>query len=445
MINLTPELLAIIMLGGVLVGVLTGFPLAIVIGALTLFVGYAVFGERVGELLYQRMFSGILMNYTLLAIPMFIFMGIMLERSGIAERLYDALYLWLGGIRGGLAVITILLGTILAACVGIIAASVSMLAQVALPSMVRRGYSKALASGSVCAGGTLGILIPPSIMLLIYGPMAGLSVGKLFFGAFMPGFLLSALYMTYIVVHCLFHPENGPPVSPEERAVPFLKKTRMLISALVPTAIVVMSVLGVIYLGIAAPTEAAGAGALATTLLVIIYRRFSWQVLKEVTLETLRLSGFIFLIVAMAFVFVGVFLGAKSGDVVGDLILATPGGKWGVFGVIMFIVFILGLFLDWLPIIFIIVPIATPIAAALGFDPIWFAIMVCVDLQTCFMTPPFAGAIFILKGSASPELGVTMADIIRGVSPFVLLVLIGLALLVAFPGIILWLPGQMIR
>lgn len=445
MISLTPEVVVIVMLGGVLVGVLTGFPLAIVIGAIALIVGYPIYGERVGEILYQRAFSGILMNYTLLAVPMFVFMGLMLERSGITESLYDVLYLWLGGLRGGLAIVTVLIGTIMAACVGIIAASVSMLALVALPSMIRRGYSKSLASGSVCAGGTLGILIPPSIMLVIYAPMAGLSVGKMFFGAFIPGFILSGLYMSYIAIRSLLQPNIAPPVPPEERRVPFLKKTGMLVSALVPPAILVLSVLGVIFFGIAAPTEAAGAGALAATLITIGYRRFSWRVLSEVTLGTLRISGFILLIGAMAFAFVGVFMAGKGDTVVVDLILAAPGGKWGAFAIIMFLVFALGFFIDWLGIVFIMVPIISPLAKVLGFDPIWFAIMVCVNFQTSFMTPPFAWAIFICRGAAPPELGLTMSDIIRGVIPFVILIVVSLGLLVIFPELILWLPGQMIK
>jgi len=444
MIELSPELLAAIMLGGVLVGVLTGYPIGIVIGALTLIVGFIEFGTAVGEVIYPRMYE-LLLNYTILAVPLFVFMGTMLERSGITEKLYDALYLWLGGLRGGLAIVTVLIGTILAACVGIIAASITMLTLVALPSMLKRGYGKSLATGSICAGGCLGILIPPSIMLVLYGPMAGISVGKLFFGAFIPGFILSALYCVYIVLRGFFQPAMAPSVPVEERKVPFLKKTTMLLTSLVPPVILIMAVLGVIFFGVAPPTEAASMGALAATLLAIAYRRFNWQVLKDVTLITFRVSGFILLIATMAYAFVGVFIGGGGGDVVKELILAAPGGRWGVFAVIMFIVFILGMFMDWLPIVFIMVPIVTPIGEALGFHPVWFAIMVCVNLQMCFMTPPFAAGIFICKGACAPEWGVTMGDIIRGVIPFVILIMVGLGLLAVFPQLILWLPGMMIK
>lgn len=444
MIDLSPEVIAAVMLIGVLVGILSGYPIGIVIGALTLIVGYLEFGPAVGELIYPRVYE-LLLNYTILAVPLFVFMGTMLERSGITEKLYDAMYLWLGGLRGGLAIITVLIGTILAACVGVIAASITMLTLVALPSMLKRGYSKSLATGSICAGGCLGILIPPSIMLVVYGPMASISVGKLFFGAFVPGFILSGLYCSYIAIRSYLQPSIAPSVPIEERSVPFLKKTTLLLTSLVPPVLLIMSVLGVIFFGIAPPTEAASMGALVSALLAIAYRRFNLQVLKDVTLITFRVSGFILLIVAMASAFVGVFIGGGGGDVVRDLILATPGGKWGVFAMVMFIVFILGMFMDWLPIVFLMVPIVTPVADALGFHPVWFAIMICVNLQMCFMTPPFAGGIFICRGACAPELGVTMGDIIRGVIPFVILVMVGLGLLSIFPQLILWLPSMMIK
>jgi len=275
--------------------------------------------------------------------------------------------------------------------------------------------------------------------------MSGLSVGKLFFGAFVPGFVLSGLYCSYIVLRSWFQPEVAPSVPVEERKVPFIKKTAMLAAALVPPGILIMSVLGVIFFGIAAPTEAAGVGAFAATLLAIAYRRFSWPVLKDVATITLRLSGFILLIGIMSFAFTGVFIRAGCDKVVESFIVGAPGGRWGAFAVIMFICFILGMFIDWLGIVFIMVPIITPIGAALGFDSLWFGMMICVNLQMSFMTPPFAWAIFIVRGTADPKLGVTTGDVIRGVIPFVILIMIGLGLCVVFPELILWLPGQMIK
>jgi len=333
----------------------------------------------------------------------------------------------------------------MAACVGIIGASVTMLALVALPAMIKRGYGKAIASGSVCAGGTQGILIPPSIMLVIYGPMAEISVGKLFMGAIFPGLLLSGLYCGYIAVHCLLRPEIAPAVPPEDRAVPFIKKTTMLLTSLVPPVILIMSVLGSIFFGIAPPTEAAAVGALAAILLALAYRRLSFRALRETAFETLRVTSKVIFIAVCGFMFTGIFLGLGGGDVVKNLVLSTPGGHWAAFAVIMFVVFALGMFIDWLGIIFIIVPIISPLAPALGFDELWFAMMIIVNLQMSFMTPPFAYAIFFLRGAAPPELGVTTADIIRGVIPFVILIMIGLGLCIVFPQILLWLPHQMIK
>lgn len=444
MIDLSPEIVTIIMLGGVLLGVLVGYPLAIPVGAVGLIMGYLLFGGAVFDLLYARLFS-LITSYVLLAIPLFVFMGVMLERSGIAERMWRALYLWLSGLRGGLAITTVLIGTILAACVGIIGASVTMLAILALPAMLRRGYDKSLASGAVCAGGTLGILIPPSIMLVIYGPMAGISVGKLFMAAFLPGFVLSGLYCSYVALRCLFQPEMAPAVPVEERAVPLIKKTTMLLTSLVPPGLLILAVLGSIFMGIAPPTEAAAVGAFAATLLTIAYGGFSRQALKETALQTLKVTSMILLIGGLSFAYVGVFVGAGCGHVIENFILAAPFGRWGAFAVVMFIIFALGFFIDWIGIIFIMVPILAPIAPALGFDPLWFGMMLIINLQMSFMTPPFASAIFYLRGSAAPELGVTMGDIIRGVFPFVGLIIIGLGLCVAFPQLILWLPGMMIK
>ena len=444
MIDLSPQLVTAIMMGGVFIGVLTGYPLGFIVGALALGVGYSVFGAQVVDVIYARIY-GILTNYIIIAVPLFVFMGVMLERSGIAEKLYDALYVWLGGVRGGLAVVTVLMGTILAATVGIIAASITMLAMAVLPSMLKRGYSKPLATGAVTAGGCLGILIPPSIMLVLYGPMAGISVGKLFFGAFLPGFTLSALYIIYIIVRSYLQPQIAPSIPPDEIKTPFLKKTWMLLIAVGPVAILILAVLGVIFMGIAPPTEAAGVGAFIATLLTVAYRRFSWQVLKDCSLLTLRACGFIFVIVTMAVAFTAVFLGGGGREVMQDIIMASPGGKWGVFVVIMLIIFIMGMFIEWIGIVYIMVPIITPIAQAAGFDTLWFSIMVCVNLQMAFMTPPFASGIFICRGACDPKLGVTMGDIVRGVLPHVGLVIVGLILFTIFPQIITWLPSQMIR
>ena len=275
--------------------------------------------------------------------------------------------------------------------------------------------------------------------------MAEISVGKLFFAAFPAGLLLSVLYCSYIALRSLFQPEIAPAVPVKERAVPFIKKTTMLLTSLVPPVLLILSVLGTIFFGIAAPTEAAGVGALVATLLALAYRKLNWRVLKEVGLGTVRTCGMIFLFLVMSIAFVGVFIGAGGGRVVAAFILATPFGKWGAFAVIMLICFILGMFIDWMGIVLIMVPIITPIAELLGFHELWFAMMICVNLQMSFMTPPYAPAIFIARGAIPSDLEVTTGDIIRGIAPFVFLVMVGLGLFIAFPQILLWLPAQMIK
>jgi len=444
MIDLSPEFVVILMLGGIFVGVLLGFPLALSVGGVGIVIGLLLFGPRVAaELYYGRFFSG-LENYVLLAVPSFIFMGTMLEHSGVAEGMYDALYLSFGGLRGGLAVTTVLIGTVVAACVGIIGASVTMLALIALPAMINRGYDRSIATGAVAGGGSLGILIPPSVMLVVYGPMANLSVGRLFFGAFLPGFLLSGMYILYIFVRCGIQPHLAPSVPASERNVPASVKLYKLGKSMVPPVILILAVLGSIFFGVAAPTEAAGVGALAATLLAVGYRRLTWAVLKDTAMATVRTSGMVLLIGAMAFAFVGIFMRANGDDVVTRFLLSAPGGKWGMFFIVMFICFLLGFLIDWLGIIFIMVPIVTPVAATAGFDPLWFAMMICVNLQMSFMTPPFAYALFYIKGAADPALNITTADIIRGMLPYVFIIVFALVLLIVFPEIILWLPSMML-
>jgi tripartite ATP-independent transporter DctM subunit len=444
MMTLSPEMVTILMLGGLILTVLTGFPLAMPIGTIAIAVGLLAFGTPVFDQVYQQIFA-ILHNYVLLALPLFVFMGVVLEYSLIADKMYDSLFLLFSGFRGGLAIITIILGTILAACVGVITASVTMLTTVALPAMVKRGYDRSLACGVICAGGSLGILIPPSVMLVIYGPMARVSVGKLFFGAMGPGVLLALLYISYVTIRCYLDPKLAPTVPPEERAVPLSRKLKMVFVSLVPPAFIILSVLGVIYMGIAPPTEAAAIGSFAALILTIVYRRLTWSTLIKILRRSLNISSVVMFIGAASVAFTGVFLKAGGGKVVQEAVLATPGGRWGVFFMVMFIYFILGFFIEWLGIFFIMVPILAPIAPLLGFDPIWFGIMICVNLQMSFLTPPYAFAIFVLRGVAPPELRINSAEIIRGVWPFVILIIVALALCIAFPEIITWLPSKMIK
>ncbi len=444
MIDASPEIVTVVMITLLILLVGSGFPLGLALGGVALIAGALFFGPAIFSLFYDRLF-GVTSNYTFLAVPLFIFMGIMVEKSGVSKQLFDTLYLWLGGVRGGLAVATIWFGTILAATVGVIAASVTMLGLIALPSMLQRGYSKELSTGACCAGGSLGILIPPSIMLIFYGPMANISVGQLFMAAFPAGFLLSALYTAYILVRCKLRPREAPVLPPEERNVPMRHKLYLLVTGLLPTMILILAVLGSIFLGIAAPTEAAAVGALAATIMVAAYRRLNFRVIKETCFATAGTFSMVFIVVVGATFFTSIFLGLGCGDVVNSFVLATPGGKWGALLVIMFIIFVLGMLIDWMGIVLIMIPIVTPIASAVGFDPLWFSMMIIVNLQMSFISPPFAYAIFFLKAVTTTEQGIDTGHIIRGAVPYIGMIVIALTLMVIFPEIVTWLPGQMIR
>lgn len=444
MIVLNPEVIALLMLGGVFALVLTGFPIAFVIGSVALIVGTMVFGPNTTfHILFTR-FYDLSLNYPYLAVPLFTFMGVILQQSGITNDLYESLYDALGRLRGGLAIVTVIFGTILAACLGVIAASVTILTLMALGPMLKRGYDKGLASGVIVASGTLGILIPPSIMLIVYAPQAGLSIGQMFLGAVFPGLLLSTMYILYIVIRSLLNPAIGPPI-PRDQMTPFTPaKLLRLLKAMLPPVLLIAAVIGTIFAGIAPPTEAAAVGCSAAILLSIVYRKFSFRMIKEAAKETLKVSAFVVMIAAMSYAFVGIFMNAGAGDVVADMILAVPGGRWASFAVVMLTVFALGMFIEWIGIVFIVVPIFSIIFAKLGFDPLWAGMMVVVNLQMAFMTPPMAMSIFVLKGTAPKEYGLTMSDIIRGVLPFVAIVAVVLVLLVVFPQIVTWLPGKMI-
>ncbi len=437
------EILAVVFLLAIFVGVLTGYHVALVLIGIGAVVGLFIVGPKMVYIMYFRI-SDMILNYNMVAIPLFTFMGVMLSRSDIADRLYHALHLLLGRLRGGLALSTIILGTIIAAGLGVVQASVSMLTIVSLGPMVRRGYSKELASGAICAGGTLGILIPPSIMLVVLGMSAGVSIGRLFFGAFIPGFVLSGLYLSYIVVRSWLQPQIAPAAPAEERQVSFARKMALLFFSIIPPVAIMVSVLGTIFFGIATVYEAAGVGAAASILITVVYRKFSWNLLNYALRETLRVTGFVMLITACANAAVGVFIYFGGKEAIENLVLAIPLGAWGAFAAIMLVTFILGMFMDWISIILIIVSILVPIAPMLGFNPVWFALMLCVNLQMSFMTPPLAQSIFVCQGSADPELGVTNIDIIKGVIPFILLIMVGLGLFVAFPQLMLWLPSKMI-
>lgn len=431
------------MFAGILVGVLLGFQTAFVLAGLSMLFGVIFMGPDIIFGLFIARLLGLMKSYVLLAVPLFLFMGVFMERSGVAERLYSAMYLWLGGLRGGLAMATIVICVIFAAATGVVGASEVTIGLLALPAMLKRDFYKPLACGTICAGGTLGILIPPSIMIVIYGPTAGLSVGKLFLAAFIPGILLGLLYITYIGIRCYFRPHEGPPMPLEERTASLRRKIFLLLTSIVPPLFLIFAVLGTIFFGVAAVTEAASMGAIASVILALIYRQVDFQVLKGACWRTLQITSMIMMIAVGAAFFSATFVALGGGDVVNDFLLGLPFGKWGILLTMMAILTVLGMFIDWLGIVFIVVPLFTPIANALGFDPIWFAMLVMINLQISFLTPPFAYSIFYLKGITPPE--VTTGHIYRGVFPFVVLQIIGLGLCMIFPKLITFLPTLMIK
>lgn len=439
---MSPEYLAVTMFIGVIILVFAGVPLYLALGGLGLYFGIVGgWAPQVYDQFINRIF-GLMSSEVLPAVPLFVFMGAILDKSGAADKLFGALYVAMGGLRGGLAVATILICTIFAACTGVVGASVTTMGMLALPAMLRRNYNISLATGAICAGGTLGILIPPSVMMLLYGPMVGLSVAKMFMGAFIPGFVLSSLFISYIIIICLIKPEYGPPMPKEERQnIPALKLAGEIMLYLVPPLFLILAVLGSIFFGVASPTEAAAVGGMGAIIVAIFYRKFNLKVLYEGVINTLRITSMVMFVAVGAFMFSGVFMALGGAKLIGNFIISLPLGKWGILTMMMVVIFILGMLIDWIGILFIVVPIFTPVIQSLGFDILWFSLLVCVNLQMSFISPPFAYSIFYLKGVAPPQ--VNIGHIIKGVIPFLILQAIGTLLVIIFPQLILWLPSKM--
>ena len=383
-------------------------------------------------------------NYILVCIPLFILMAQLLDQSGVAEDLFDTMRHLFGPIPGGLAVAVVVVSTLFGACTGIIGASVVTMGLLSMPVMLKYNYNKRLASGAVCAGGTLGILIPPSIMLVVMADQAATSVGKLFAGAIVPGLILSGLYIAYILIHCGFKPKDGPALTKQERqAVSKLQLTKMVMKSMVPPMILILGVLGSIFAGIATPTEAAGVGAMLAFIMTLAYGKFTLTGLKTAVINTAKTTSMVIIILVGAACFASVFLGSGGGKVVQNLILGIGLGKWGTFIVMMIILFILGMFIDWIGIIMITFPVFLPIAQQLGFDKVWFVVTMAVMLQDSFLTPPFGYALFYLKGVAPPE--VTTSDIYWGAFPFWRLMEVGLIIVVIWPSTITWLANILVK
>ena len=433
------EILALVMIGAFFLMLLGGIPVAVCLGVTGFVFGYAGFGPFLFTLLPARVF-GVITNYTLLALPLFIFMGIMLEKSKIAEELLDVIGFAMGGLRGGMALAIILVGVLMGAASGVVGATVVTMGLIALGPVLKRGYDTGVACGVICASGTLGQIIPPSLVLILLADIMGESVGTLFAAALFPGLLLSGLFIAYVLVLGLLNPGALPPIPAAERAALSRKDLALkLLRVVLPPIALIVAVLGSIIGGVAAPTEAASMGALGSIVLAILSGRFSLPVLRDAVRGAFVTSAMVFLILIFAQPFGLAFRGLGGENLVHDAFGMVPGGLNGQILFLMLLLFVLGFFLEWIEISYIALPLFLPIFMNAGVDMAWIAILVAVNLQTSFLTPPFGRALFFLKGVAPPQ--VTTGDIYRGVIPFILLQLLGLLMVFTFPALALWLPN----
>ncbi|MCF6247947.1 MAG: TRAP transporter large permease subunit [Desulfobacula sp.] len=433
------EFMPLLMFTAVFVLLLLGFPVAFTIGGVSMAFGLYGFGPGFFALLPLRIW-GTMINFTLLAVPLFIYMGVMLEKSGIAEELLEAMALVFGKIKGGLAISVIFVGALMGASTGIVGATVVTMGLLSVPTMLRNNYSKALTTGTVAAAGTLGQIIPPSIVLVLLGTIMNVSVGDLFIAAIIPGFILVVLYMLYVFIIAHIKPEWAPPIDPEIlNQISRKELLERVFKALLPPLILMIAVLGSIFVGIASPTEAASVGAVGATILTIFHKRFNYQIMKDVMDTTTRLTCMVFIILVGATTLGLVFRGLNGDALVRELITSLPFGKAGILFIVMSIIFIAGFFLDFIEITFIHVPVLAPIMIDhFGVDPLWLAILIAVNLQTSFLTPPFGFSLFYLKGVTPPE--VSTMDIYKGIIPFVIIQIIGLGIICLIPESVTWLP-----
>jgi tripartite ATP-independent transporter DctM subunit len=433
------ETLSFIMLGLIVLAIVGGIPVAFSLASIPLIFGYFAIGPRV-TLLFPLQAFGVMTSYSFVAAPLFIFMGALMERSGIADTLYDAFYHLLGGVKGGLALATVAMATIFGACTGIVGAGVITIGLLALPSMLSRGYDKGLATGSIMVGGGLGVTIPPSIMLILYGCAAGVSISKLFVAAIIPGVLLGVLYMIYIYIRARISPELGPPVGEKER-IRGAPLYRLTLISLVPPLFLILAVLGSVFFGIVSPSEAGAMGVLGSFILVLIRGRLNKEVVIGALTSTMKITAAVLLICLAGQLFTGVFISMKGDVALRSIMAGFNLGPTGTTLMMLLIVLLLGMVMDWIALIFILAPIFGPIMTTMGIDPLYFGILFCTTLQISNMTPPFAYSVFYLKTIAPPE--VTIGDMYRGCVPFATVSCLCPFLVLVFPQIALWLPGFM--
>ncbi len=434
------ELVTILLFGALILFLALGLPLAFVLGGVGIVGCYFLWGEK-GLFLSAAQAYGAMGKFTLLAIPLFVFMAMVLERAGVADDLYKMMHRWMGPVNGGLAIGTVLICAIFAAMSGISATATVSMGLIALPAMLSRKYDKIMAMGCISGGGALGILIPPSVPMILYATLTGESIGGLFAGGILPGILLTVIFIIYIAVRCFFQPHLGPALPKEERAS-WEEKLSSLKAVILPILIIIM-VLGSIYFGVCTATEAATLGAVGAVFSAGVYGKLNWELLKEACYRTGSLTGMIVWILIGAYCFTAVYTGTGAHELMERLLLSIPGGRYAILITMQIVFFILGCFLDPAGIIMICTPVFVPVIKALGFDPLWFGVLFIMNMEMGYLTPPFGFNLFYMKAIAPP--GITMTDIYESIVPFVILQGIGLIIVIIFPEIALWLPQQMAR
>ncbi|HEX6634747.1 MAG TPA: TRAP transporter large permease subunit [Usitatibacter sp.] len=449
-LEISIEWLSLILFGGLALLLMLGLPMAFCTGSLAVICLYVFGSPAILNMMPSRIFP-FMTDYQLSAVPLFIFMAAILEKAGIIEELFDVVYKWLGSLRGGLASATVIACTLLAAMVGVVGATEVTMGMIALPAMLRRGYDQKLACGSLLAGGTLGILIPPSVMAIVYAVVAQQSLGELLIGSVFPGLLLSGMYIVYITARCYINPSLGPALPPEER-VDFMEKLRLLRNTIAPILLILL-VLGVIFFGIATPVEAAGIGTFGALLVCAFNRRLNWVNIHEASMATLKATSMVMWIFFGATMFVGFFIVKGGQEFVANSIIGTGLAPYGILLLMMVVLFVLGMFLDWVGILLLTVPIFVPILTKLSFDgmfgfagvkpddiSLWYGVIFIVNMQMAFLSPPFGYSLFYLKSVAPPQ--ISMATIFKAAVPFICLQALTNALCIMFPQIVLYLPHQ---
>ncbi len=431
-----PGTITILLTVAMVAGLCSGLPIAFVLGSIGVIFTFFLWPDAM-SVIPTLIFGKAMMSFGLLSVPLFVLMGFILQFSGIADKLFNAFYVWSGRMGGGLAVAAIIVCTLFAAMTGIGGAGTITMGLIALPAMLSRGYDKKLALGGIGAGGALGILIPPSITMIIYGMICQVSIGRLFAGGILPGLLLASLYIGYTLAVCKIDPSKGPGI-PEDELLSFKEKI-LATKAVIGPLLLICTVLGTIFTGVATPTEGAAVGCAGSFILMIASGQFSWKMFRDISLGTLKLTGMVMWIVIGAYCFSTIYMALGASEFISSLVQDLPFGYWGAFFIIQAVFFALGMLLDPSAIVMITAPILTPIVAVMGFDPVWFGIVFIMNMQCAYITPPFGYNLFYLK-SIAPE-GVMIKDIYMSIIPFIILQLLGLTIVSIFPQIALWLPN----